>query len=181
VIDGVPHAMTGVSGSPAKGIVYKYTTSSEAEGDHYFQFEFNDGSGLQDFQEYGYSITPIVMQHSQVSPTSGTPSTGFTFSTVYFGPEMPAQADVVVDGKAHPMTDVSGDAASGATYSAQLTLAAGRHNFAFYATDGPDAWSAPHTPGVYTGLTVTANGKPPGHARITAPPLDTSPYPYDPS
>lgn len=180
VIDDVPHAMTDVSGSPAKGITYKYITSAESEGDHYFQFEFHSGSSREDFQEFGYSITPIVMQHSQVSPTSGTPSTKFTFSTVYYGPEMPSQVDVVINGKAYPMTYMSGDAVSGATYSARMTLATGKHNFAFYATDGLDEWSDPHTPGVYTGLTVTAAGKPLIQARITAPPLDTNPYPYDP-
>jgi hypothetical protein len=181
LIDGAPHSLTDVSGSPAKGITYQYTTATESAGDHSFQFEFNDGSGAQIFQEYGYSITPIVMRQSTVSPTSGTPSTKFTFSTVYYGPRLPTQADVVVDKKAYPMSFVSGGAATGATYSATMTLANGRHTYAFYATDGATAWSDPHSPGVYKGPTVTAAGRPLSHARITAPPLDTNPYQFDPS
>jgi phospholipase C len=180
VVDGVPHAMTDVSGKPATGIIYQYAASSESQGDHYFQFEFNDGSGLRDFQEFDYSISPIVMQDSGVKPASGTPATKFTFSTVYYGPKMPAKVDVVVDRKAHPMTHVFGDAHSGAKYSATMRLPVGKHIFAFYATDGPDSWSAPNLH-VYRGLTVSASGQPPAHARITAPRPDTNPYPYDPS
>jgi hypothetical protein len=97
VIDGQPHQMTDVTGTPTTGITYEYTDSSLSQGDHYFQFKFNDGSGVQNYQEYIFSISPIILQDSKVSPTSGTTSTQFAFSTVYYGPDMPAQMDVVVE------------------------------------------------------------------------------------
>jgi hypothetical protein len=181
VIDGVPYPMTDIKGNPTSGITYQYTTSTESQGDHYFQFEFNDGTGLQDFQEYPYSISSIVLQHSQVSPTSGTTSTPFTFSTIYYGPDTPTQIDVVVDGQPYPLTYVSGSPATGATYSTQMTLAAGKHTFAFYAADSSDSWSAPESPGVFKGLTVTANGKPLIRTKITSPQAETNPYPNDDS
>ena len=79
LIDGVANQMTAESGSPSTGVTYEFTSSSLSQGDHYFQFEFNDGSGVEDFQEYVFSITPMVLQDSASSPTSGTKSTKFTF------------------------------------------------------------------------------------------------------
>ncbi len=181
VIDSTPYPMTYVKGSPTTGMTYQYTTSWLSQGDHLFQFQFNDGTGLQLFQEYTFSISSIVMRNSAVSPTSGTTTTPFTFSTVYHGPSLPTQADVVVDGTAYPLTYVSGDPAAGATYSATMTLAAGKHDFAFYATDGTDAWSDPQTPAVYRGLTVTAAGHPLIRSTIVAPRTAGTADTYDPS
>jgi phospholipase C len=181
LIDGTPYPMTAGKGKPATGVVYKYTTSSLSQGDHYFQFEFNDGSGLQDFQEYSFSISSLMMHQSSVSPTSGNTATEFTFSTVYYGPDMPTQMDVVINGAAYPLTYLSGNQASGATYSTTMTLPAGTYNYAFYATDGSTSWSDPQTPGLYTGLVVTPAGKPLIRSRIVAPQTDTNPYPADES
>ena len=179
VIDGKDYAMTDVSGTAAKGIKYKYTTSRLSEGDHYFQFLFNDGSGNQTFQEAHFSVTPIVFQQPHVSPTSGTTSTKFKFSTVYFGPKAATAVDVVVDGKAYPLSLVSGTPSSGAVYSTAVTLAGGRHTFAFYATDGPDQWSDPELGGTYSGLEVSTSGKAPARSRIMAPAPGNYPYDYD--
>ena len=179
LIDGKAHQMIATKGTPSTGVTYQFTTSSLSEGDHYFQFKFSDGSGVQDIQEYIFSVTPIVLQNPSVSPTSGTTATSFTFSTVYYGPAMPTQVDVVVDGKSHPLTYVSGSAASGATYAASMTLPTGSHGYAFYATDGTDTWSIPATPGVYRGLTVTAAGTHVARSTIVAPKPNTDPYSYD--
>lgn len=179
VIDGTAYPMTDVKGTPAKGVSYAYTTSALSQGDHLFQFQFDDGSGPVLFQEYSFSVSSIVMRNSSVSPASGTTTTPFTFATNYYGPDSPTQADVVVDGTAYPLTYVSGDPATGATYATTMTLPAGKHTFAFYATDGTSAWSDPQTPGLYRGLTVAAAGQPVVRSAIVAP-RSAGPYTYDP-
>jgi phospholipase C len=179
-IDNNVHTMNAVGGTAATGIKYQYTTPFLAPGTRYFQLQFDDGSGLQKIQEYSVDITPIYLQNSSVSPTSGTTSTNFTFSTTYTGPAAATGVDVVVDGTSHPMTLQSGTPTTGAVYTATLTLPSGKHNFAFYATDGTNEWSDPVTPGTYTGLTVTAKGAAVTHTKIRAPRRDNAPYAYDP-
>jgi len=179
-IDNKIYAMSAIKGTATTGIHYQYTTSSLGQGTHYFQLQFDDGSGLRTQQEYSVDITPIYLKNSSVTPASGTSSTNFTFSTVYTGPDPATQVDVVVDGTSHPMSLVSGNPTSGATYSATLTLPAGTHNYAFYATDGTNDWSDPPTPGVYSGLAVSAKGAAPRVSKIRAPRRDNAPYAYDP-
>jgi len=179
-IDNKIYAMSAIKGTATTGIHYQYTTSSLGQGTHYFQLQFDDGSGLRTQQEYSVDITPIYLKNSSVTPTSGTSSTNFTFSTVYTGPDPATQVDVVVDGTSHPMSLVSGNPTSGATYSATLTLPAGTHNYAFYATDGTNDWSDPPTPGVYSGLAVSVKGAAPRVSKIRAPRRDNAPYAYDP-
>jgi phospholipase C len=179
-IDNNVHAMNVMSGTPTTGIHYQYTTSHLAQGTHYFQLQFDDGSGLRTQQEYSIDITPIYLQNSSVSPASGTTSTNFTFSTTYTGPGAATVVDVVVDGTSHPMTLQSGNPTSGAVYTATLSLPSGKHDFAFYATDGTNGWSDPVTPATYTGLTVSAKGAAVTHTKIRAPRPDHAPYAYDP-
>jgi hypothetical protein len=179
-IDNNAHALNVKSGTPKTGIHYQYTTSFLSQGTHYFTLQFDDGSGLQKIQKYSVDITPIYLKNSSVSPTSGTTSTNFTFSTTYTGPDPATEVDVVVNGISHPMTLVSGDPTTWALYQATLNLNSGKNNYAFYATDGTNEWSDPVTPGTYTGLTVTAKGAAVVHARIRAPKPDNAPYAYDP-
>lgn len=179
-IDNHPHTLNAVSGTAAKGIHYQYTTSALTQGTRLFTLQFDDGSGLQTIQKYSIDITPIYLQDSSVSPTSGTTSTNFTFSTTYTGPDPATEVDVVVDGTSHPMTLQSGDPTTGAVYQATLSLPSGGHKFAFYATDGTNGWSDPVTPGTYSGLTVSTKGGAVVHTKITAPQPDTNPYAYDP-
>ena len=181
VIDNQAHAMTATGGTAQTGIHYQYTTSGLSQGTHYFELQFDDGSGLRTIQEYTVDITPIYLKNSSVTPTSGNSSTPFTFSTVYFGASSPTVANVVVDGTSHPLSYVSGSPATGATYSAMLTLPSGRHSFAFYVSDGTNAWSDPITPGVYTGLTVSVKGARPVASHIRAPRPNTVPYAHQPS
>ena len=179
-IDNNVHVMNAKSGTPAKGINYQYTTSLLTQGTHYFQLQFDDGSGLRTQQEYTVDITPIYLKNSTVTPTSGTTSTNFTFSTVYTGPDPATQVDVVVDGISHPMSLVSGNPADGATYSATLSLSSGQHDYAFYATDATNDWSDPPTPGIFSGLAVSAAGAAPVASKIKVPRPDGAPYAYDP-
>ena len=180
-IDNNLHTMNAVSGTATKGIHYQYTTPDLGQGTHYFELKFDDGSGLQSIQEYSVAITPIYLQDSSVSPTSGTTSTNYTFSTTYTGPDAATEVDVVVDGTSHPMTLQSGNPTTGAVYQATLSLPAGSHTFAFYATDGTNAWSDPLTPGTYKGLTVSNKGQAVVKTKITAPKPDTAPYAFDQS
>jgi phospholipase C len=178
-INDVNHAMTAVKGKPATGVTYDYTTSSMPQGSNYFVLKFNDGSGLQTFQEYSIEITPIILQQSTVSPASGSTSTPFTFSTVYFGASPATAADVVVGGTAYPLSLVSGSPATGATYSTTVTLPAGHYGFAFYVTDGTNFWSDPPNDASYSGLDVSAAGSRILHSHIIGPSPDRAPYVYD--
>jgi phospholipase C len=179
-IDDVSHQMTAVKGTPTTGITYQYTTSSLAAGEHYFILKFSDGSRTYKFQEYHATVTPIILRDSSVSPTSGTTSTPFTFSTTYYGQNPATAADVVVDGVPYPLTYVSGSPATGARYATTITLPAGNHRFAFYVTDGTNDWSDPPTPGTYGGLVVSNGTQRPAPSRITVPPPDNFPYAPDP-
>jgi phospholipase C len=179
-IDNNIHVMNVKSGTPTAGIHYQYTTSLLTQGTHYFQLQFDDGSGLRTQQEYSVDITPIYLKNSTVTPTSGTTSTNFTFSTVYTGPDPATQVDVVVDGTSHPMSLVSGNPTDGATYSATLSLSAGKHDYAFFATDGTNDWSDPPTPGIFSGLVISATGAAPVVSKIKAPRPSAAPYAYDP-
>ena len=179
-IDNKIHAMNAVSGTATKGIHYQYTTSHLTQGTRYFTLRFDDGTGMNTIQKYSVDITPIYLQKSSVSPSSGSTSTNFTFSTTYTGPDPATEVDVVVDGTSHPMTLKSGNPSTGAVYQATLGLSSGKHDFAFYATDGTNEWSDPVTPGTFSGLTVSAKGAAVAHSKIRAPKPDTAPYAYDP-
>jgi hypothetical protein len=179
-IDNKLHTLNATTGTPKTGIHYQYATPHLTQGTHYFTLKFDDGSGLQTIQKYSVDITPIYLQKSGVSPASGTTSTNFTFSTTYTGPDPATEVDVVVDGTSHPMSLQSGNPTTGAVYQATLSLSSGKHDFAFYATDGTNEWSDPPTPGLYSGLTVTAKGAAVVHSKIRAPKPDDAPYAYDP-
>ena len=115
----------------------RYTTSALSPGDHYFDLQFDDGTGLRTFEEYSTpAVTPISLTHSTVSPTSGPTSAPFTFTTQYLGTNPATQVDVEVDNVPFPMDYVSGTPDTGALYSTSLTLPVGTHNFAYSATDG---------------------------------------------
>ena len=181
-IDDVPYDLTAVKGTnPKKGITYAVTTSALSPGDHYFDLQFDDGTGLQTLEEYSTpAVTPIVFAGSTVDPTSGPTSAPFTFSTQYFGTNPATQVDVEVDNVPYPMDYVSGTPDTGALYSTSLTLPVGTHTFAYSATDGTNSWGDPLTPGVYSGLTVTSAPAAPGRGTITAPAAPVqAPYGYD--
>ena len=181
-IDDVLHPMTATGGTPSTGVTYKYTSSAVSEGDHDLQFVFSDGTtpAFKVFTDDAVAVSPITLANSKVSPATGSTSTVFKFTTVYKGPDAATQVDVNVDGTAHAMTAVSGTPATGVTYSASMTLPTGSHTFTFYATDGPNQWSDPRVPGIYSGLKVTAAGQPLVHSTIVGPPPAQWDNLYDP-
>lgn len=165
-IGDVIHPMRAVKGTATTGITYQYVAKRLPQGERYFAFQFDDGTGLKTFGEANITVTPIIAKGSAVTPTSGSTTTPFTFSTVYYGQVSPRKADVVVDGVPHALSYASGSPATGATYSAVMTLPAGSHHFAFFVSDGKDHWADPMAPATYTGLVVTAAGQRPAHSKI---------------
>jgi phospholipase C len=166
-IDGIPHTLTWLSGTSYKaGVNYAYTTAL-SEGEHYYRFLFDDGSGYGVADYEGTTkpvITPIILSSSGVSPTSGPSSTTFTFKTAYSDASglAPTQATLYVDSTAYPMNYVSGSYTTGTLYEVQTTLPVGNHTFYFVFSDGQTSWSdplVPSAPTVYSGPNVGPNAK----------------------
>lgn len=157
-IDGVPHTMVSTGGTNYKaGVVYKFTTSSLSEGVHYYRFRFDDGSGVitNEGTELPW-ITSILLTQSSVSPSTGNPSTAFTFRTTYTTASgaAPTQAVLYVDKAAYPMTEVSGSYSTGALYQVTITLPLGNHSYYFVFADSSSYWADPLAPSVYSGPNV---------------------------
>jgi phospholipase C len=163
-VDGVPHAMQSTGGTNYQaGVNYSYTANSLSMGEHYYRFRVNDGSGIANFEgSVKPWITPITLTGSSVTPTSGTSSTSFTFSTTYtnVNGNAPTQASVYVDGVAYPMTLVSGSYSAGALYQATTTLSQGKHTFYFVFADSNSGWADPFAPDAYAGPDVGTNAQP---------------------
>ena len=170
-VDGVAHKMVSTGGTNYKqGVVYRYTTTTLAVGQHYYRYRFDDGSGVAIYEGADApSITPIVVSQSSVTPTSGTSSTVFTFQTTYTSGDgsAPTQAEVYVDSKAYPMTCTTNPCpyGTGAVYQAQTTLPSGNHTF-FFVFNGTlsggvqSGWADPFAPSHYKGPNVGANAQP---------------------
>jgi phospholipase C len=166
-IDGVPHTMQKTQGTNYKlGVTYTYTTTSLSVGIHYYRFRFNDGSLSSNGGIYeGYpapAITPVLLAHSSVSPTSGNSSTVFTFQTTYSegSGNAPTQATLYVDSTAYSMTYVSGSYSTGAIFQVKTTLPAGNHTFYFVFSNGQSSWGDPVGSGTYAGPNVGATAQP---------------------
>jgi hypothetical protein len=163
-VDGVPHAMQSSGGTDyTAGVNYTYTTSSLSQGEHYYRFRVNDGSGVAIYEgNVKPWITPIMLTGSSVTPTSGNTSTSFTFSTTYtnVNGNAPTLAMVYVDNTGHPMTLVSGSYRMGALYHATFTLSASKHSFYFVFADSNTSWADPFAPSSYAGPNVGANAQP---------------------
>ncbi len=163
LIDMVPHDLTPSGGTNyTKGVTYSYSTNTLPVGEHTFRFRFDDSSDGSDLVTYNGStepaITPVVLFNSSVSPTSGSSTTSFTFSTTYADAanQAPTQAQVYVDNTAHPMTYVSGSDNTGALYQATMALPSGNHSFFFVFSDSVSSWADPFAPSVYAGPNVGA-------------------------
>ncbi len=162
-IDGIPHAMKSSGGTNYQsGVNYTYTTSSLTVGEHYYRFRVDDGSGVAIYEgNVKPWITPIMLTGSAVTPTSGTSSTSFTFSTTYtnFNGNAPTQAMVYVDNVGYAMTLISGSYSTGALYQTTITLPAGNHTFYFVFADSNTSWADPFAPSIYAGPNVGANAQ----------------------
>lgn len=162
-IDGVAHPMTLIHSKP---YIYTYTATL-AIGLHFTRYVFDDGSGFGPVASVGSehpTVSPIVTSGAQVSPTTGTVGTVFTYSVTYTNSsgDWPTTASLYTGANPIPLTLVSGDPVHGALYQAQVTLKVqGKHSFSFVFTDTqmtPQAgWSDPISPATYAGPNVGAN------------------------
>ena len=109
---------------------------------------------------FAADVTPRL-DAPAVSPASGTTSTTFRYSIVYYGPE-PSGHDVHIDGLGAAyilsMHRVSTDANGGATHVYEAKLTAGTHRYRFNLKVGATTRRKPGPTGDnwYTGPTVTA-------------------------
>ena len=146
------------------GVTYSYSTNRLAVGPHYFRFIFDDGSGPATYGGTAPNITPILVSHSSVTPTSGPSTTPFTFQTTYFNSAgaAPTSALVYVDSTSYPMAYVSGSYNTGALYHTTITLPVGNHTFAFVFSDDKvtqSSWSDPLSVHTLQGPNVGPNAK----------------------
>ncbi len=192
-IDAVPHAMTPVGSPPYNyktGVLYKYTTTTLAVGEHYHRFRFDDGSGVAIYDGSDIPlITPIMLSNSQVNPTSGNSSTPFTFQTTFMSAagNAPAVAMVYVDNVGHQMKCVLSSSGkcpykTGATFTATFTLPTGtNHQFFFLFANGTSSWADPFAPSFWKGPNVGLNAKPVPHGTMIIPDHFHNPDGYLPS
>ncbi len=181
-IDGIPYAMTTTGGDPTKGVTYTYTTSSVPQGENYYRFRFNDGSGEAIYEGIDSpTVTPFMLSSGIVQPTSGSISTTFTFQTTYANPSgaAPQDAQVYIDGTGYPMTCMTNcnqaGYIAGAGFSYSTELPAGSHTFYFVFNDGESAWAYPFAPSKFSGPNVGANAQPVPPGTIITPSLDEDP------
>lgn len=169
-IDGITYNMQRTSGtSYQKGVTYTYTTSSLANGLHFYRFRFDDGSGAAIYNgTVAPEIVPLLVSKSSVSPTSGNSTTVFTFNTTYTDVDgnAPSSTLLYVDNTAYTMNYVSGSYSTGAVYQKQMTLSAGMHSFFFVFADTQSSWADPlgttTFKGPNVGTSVNVNAVAPG-------------------
>ncbi len=155
-IDSVPYTMQSSGGTDyTKGVTYTFTTNAmNVIGEHYYRFLFDDGSGTAVYEGSQLpSITPLLLTKSSVSPTTGTSSTVFTFTTTYTSSTGAAAttADLYVDNVRYAMKLVSGSPATGALYQAKITLPPAQHSFFFVFGNAQTFWADPFAPKTYSG------------------------------
>ena len=148
-----------------KGVTYKLSLSTLSVGTHLYRYVFDDGSGAETVSGSQPSITPITVKNSSLTPTSGTSSTPFTFTTTYTNTQgaAPTSALLYVDTTAYPLTQVSGSYSTGAVYSTTITLPTGNHTYAFVFSDTQSVQSSMSDPlaiSMYVGPNVGSNAKP---------------------
>jgi phospholipase C len=183
-IDGTPHTMQSNGKTTYKtGVKYTFATSALPTGEHYVRFRFDDGSGPQVLEgAVSVQVTPLLLTQSSVSPTTGTSSTLFTFSTTHTDSTgaSPTQAMLYVDNTGYTMSLMSGMPDTGALYQVSMTLPTGNHTFAFVFADSQSSWADPFAPSVYAGPNIGLNvkGVKPGTITTEAPTHDQDPdYP----
>jgi hypothetical protein len=146
-IDGIAWALHATGGTDyTKGVAFTYTTKQLAAGEHYAVFRFDDGSGPATYPgQLAPQVTPLLVSHTSVTPTSGTTSTVFTFQTTYVNAAgtAPTQATLYVDTTPYPMSYVSGSYSTGALFQVQTTLPLGDHTFLVVFSDAQSSWGDP--------------------------------------
>ncbi|WP_440952777.1 S-layer protein domain-containing protein [Methanococcoides sp. FTZ1] len=153
VINGTSYSMTESDAGDTDvtdGKDYSYTMGSFPVATHNFQFTASDGTdtatptSLKTFDVSSGNTAP-VLSGDDVSPSSGTPSTDFTFTVTYEDADgdLPSSIDVVINGTSYGMTESdAGDAdvTDGKDYSYTMGgFPVATHNFRFTASDGTDS------------------------------------------
>ncbi len=106
----------------------------------------------------GTLISGLILTNGYVSPTSGTPSTVFTYYVTYYDPNgmNPMAAYVVIDNSAYLMTVYNGSGSMG-IFGYSKTLTASSHTYYFMFVSGlfgQTIWSG--WPSQFSGPIVTA-------------------------
>ncbi len=159
-IDGVPSVMSSLDTTYADGAAFTYSTTL-SEGSHSFYFYFCDGTNtVQSSTLSGPTVTPTkhapTVYQGEVSPTSGTTQTIFTYSVLYtdLDNDAPTIRNVYIDGIAHAMSSSDTTYTDGATFIYSTTLGLGSHTFYFHFSDGTNEIRLPTT-GAYSGPAVS--------------------------
>ncbi len=162
--NGTPIDMQPTTESPdyTTGVTFKCSTGPLAPGSYYYRLVFSDGSATGVFEgidggDVGTNddllVTEILLTEAKVSPSSGSPSTSFTFSVTYThsSGSAPQSALLYVDDIGYPMNYVSGSMSDGAQYQrSPLSLASGKHRYCFVFGDGQTSFAQPQMGTMYT-------------------------------
>ncbi|HET9921756.1 MAG TPA: hypothetical protein VFQ30_18085, partial [Ktedonobacteraceae bacterium] len=131
-------------------------------GEAYYRFAFDDGSGAWYVEGQSLISTPVLLAKTSVTPTSGTSTTQFLFSTTYseWKGLAPTSAQLFIDTTPHTMTLISGAYSSGAVFQFSTTLPVGKHTFYVVFSDGSSSWADPFAPATYAGPNVGTSAHP---------------------
>ncbi len=165
-LDGTAHAMVQVDPTDqdyTDGAVFRYETTL-AVGNHSYYMRCSDGSNILRYPGTGAYPDPTVIDpvlaltDSQggttdwLTPTTGTPTTQFTWDAIYTDTKNnpPAPIQVWIDGVAHdllPVNPSDTDYTDGALFRYQTTgLTVATHSYYMFASDGTDSVRFPPTP-----------------------------------
>jgi hypothetical protein len=164
-IDNAEYNMTKISGTYIEGATYRFTTSTLDLGSHSYYFRASDGTTWARLPASGSYDGPTVVAPNQppslssgsVSPSSGTPSTTFTYEVTYTDEDgnSPSYVYVYIDGLSYSMSEVSGTYTDGAIYRyTTSSLSISPHSYYFETSDGVDTDRLPSS-GSYSGPIVS--------------------------
>jgi hypothetical protein len=185
-IGGVKHVMSGSGTAYKQSVNFTYSEQENVPGELYYRFVFDDGSGPWYVEDGLVTKTPVLLKNTSVTPTTGTSTTLFTFSTTYseWQNSAPTSAQLFIDTTAYPMMYVSGQYNTGALFQYSTQLPVGNHTFYVVFSDGNSSWADPFAPATYQGPNVGTSAHPatpvqPG--TILTPSHDDDPdYPQQP-
>jgi len=102
----------------------------------------------------------VILTDGRVAPSTGSPTTSFTFTVQYVDSRVlaPVSAQVYIDGTPHTLTLQSGTAANGIYRWVQTGLTADAHTFYFSFTDGLGQSVRFPTSGTLSGPLVSTSG-----------------------
>ena len=152
-IDGEVYSLT----ETAKG-KYEYLTTDITEGMHYYRYVISDGSATGIYEQ---GLTPVflpfTLTEGEVTPSTGTAATTFTFSVTYIHSAglTPQSALLYVDHAQYPLTKQSGSLETGAVFSAEVDLQAGTYHYYFVFNDGQTSNALPIGSAVIDGPIVS--------------------------